>query len=305
MRCTYRSIGFLVSALVHLVAAAALLPRLGGGHPAVAETPVAVSLAMFRPAAQPRVAVEPAADPEMAGVPPTSPKTPSEPPPVEAKPEPPPPVPEPEPEAVSARDVEPRPRPSPVERRPSPIEPEQKDEPRRKPRSKPAPRPKPDSKPEPEPRVVPEPVRAPAAEQIPSVESEAVAPPATPDRQAAARPTAQPARSSPQATAAPGPAPSPVRDRYLRELVARIQQEKYYPSRARRRRQEGRVVVAFVIGRSGELSGLRISRSSGHDGLDRAAIKTLERISPLRALPPELGIGSWELAVPIDYRLRH
>ncbi len=110
--------------------------------------------------------------------------------------------------------------------------------------------------------------------------------------------------ASASVAASPSPARSSVRDEYLRALIQRIHQKKYYPRRARRRREEGEVLVAFVIERSGEISDLRVTGSSGHDSLDQAAIKTLKKISPFRELPPELGVGRWELAVPIAYSLR-
>ena len=87
MNRTYRRIGFLVSALVHLTAVATLMPIFGGGRQAdVGETTVGIRLAMFQEI--PASPVEAEAPPE---------ETPAEP---EPTPEPDPePEPEPEPRA--------------------------------------------------------------------------------------------------------------------------------------------------------------------------------------------------------------
>jgi protein TonB len=95
-----------------------------------------------------------------------------------------------------------------------------------------------------------------------------------------------------------------LKQRYLRTLLKRIHRKKHYPRRARRNREEGEVLVSFVIGKSGDISGIRINRSSGYTNLDKAAVKTLARVSPLQPLPGELGMTKWELAVPIAFNLR-
>lgn len=95
-----------------------------------------------------------------------------------------------------------------------------------------------------------------------------------------------------------------LKQRYIRVLLKRIHRKKHYPRRARRNREEGEVLVSFVIRQSGDISDIRVSRSSGYVDLDKAAVKTLARVSPLQPLPDELGMTSWELAVPIAFDLR-
>ena len=95
-----------------------------------------------------------------------------------------------------------------------------------------------------------------------------------------------------------------VRQRYRRALTKRIRAKRFYPAKARRRRQEGEVRIAFVIHRSGVISDIRVSRSSGSVALDQAAVKTLRRISPFQPLPNELNLDRWEFSVPIAYSLR-
>ncbi|MER2537172.1 MAG: energy transducer TonB [Rhizobiaceae bacterium] len=51
----------------------------------------------------------------------------------------------------------------------------------------------------------------------------------------------------------------------------------------------GSVGIRFVVGTSGDLSGVSVARSSGDPGLDQAAIETVRRASPVPAPPPSVG----------------
>jgi protein TonB len=95
-----------------------------------------------------------------------------------------------------------------------------------------------------------------------------------------------------------------ARQRYLGALISAIHRKKHYPRAARTRRDEGKVVVSFVIRKTGRLEDIRIARSSGSDLLDGAALKTIRRVDPFRPLPDELGKESWALAVPIAFSLK-
>lgn len=268
MKSTYRSIGFVASALVHLAGVAAFLPQLSGvDRSTEAEPRVAVSLAMFQPVVPP-APVEP--DPPVVSEPPVAP-------------------PRTEPEPVSIQPTtEPRPEVPPVEPEPRPVA---------RPVAKPATRPKPPRKPRSNPPPSPPRItKSPGPRPPPVVEA------IEPDSRVAAR--ALPVSAVRPVGEPSVPAASSVKDRYLSALVKRIHEKKYYPRRARRRREEGTVLVAFVIDASGRLTDLHVTRSSGHDSLDKAALKTLKKISPFHALPAELGVTRWELAVPISFSLR-
>jgi protein TonB len=95
-----------------------------------------------------------------------------------------------------------------------------------------------------------------------------------------------------------------ARQRYLGALVGAIHRNKHYPRAARARRDEGKVVVSFVIRKTGRLEDIRIARSSGSELLDEAALETIRRVNPFRPLPDELRKESWALAVPIVFSLR-
>jgi periplasmic protein TonB len=69
-----------------------------------------------------------------------------------------------------------------------------------------------------------------------------------------------------------------IRAAYQKQLKELIEREKQYPLLARRGRQQGLVVVEFDISRTGELSSVRVARSSGHSLLDRSALKAVRAV---------------------------
>lgn len=72
---------------------------------------------------------------------------------------------------------------------------------------------------------------------------------------------------------------------YYETVRWRIEREKRYPSQARRRQIEGRVVLSFAIGPKGELGDCRVRRGSGNPELDQAALDAVQRAAPFPAPP--------------------
>lgn len=85
-------------------------------------------------------------------------------------------------------------------------------------------------------------------------------------------------------------------------LWKRIEDLKRYPSIARSRRWEGKVIVEAVIRHDGEILDCQIAQSSGHGVLDQDALTVLRRASPLPLKHP-LGREQVTILVPIAYRL--
>ena len=90
---------------------------------------------------------------------------------------------------------------------------------------------------------------------------------------------------------------------YLAALAAKINRSKYYPLGSRRRGEEGKVVVRFVVQKNGDLTDLTIVESSGSRRLDAAALKTLRRVAPFRPIPEALNRDHWPISVPIAFSL--
>ncbi|WP_296222242.1 energy transducer TonB [Pseudomonas sp. UBA2684] len=129
--------------------------------------------------------------------------------------------------------------------------------------------------------------------------AKASAPAASPPALAAAVATAAPVR----AASAVAPEALPPPEVFSREPSFREHPKPpHYPSQARRRNQQGTVLVEVRLDARGELRSLNVLRSSGIDSLDRAA---LDAVAAWRFRPETLGgrgVPS-RVQIPIQFAL--
>ena len=85
-------------------------------------------------------------------------------------------------------------------------------------------------------------------------------------------------------------------------ILRRVEEFKRYPASARVDRAEGKVVVKAVIDEDGSIGEVEVFQSSGHPGLDKAAIETLRQAAPFH-LPRPLGQPRMTIKIPMSYRL--
>ena len=85
----------------------------------------------------------------------------------------------------------------------------------------------------------------------------------------------------------------------LNLIVQLLQENLYYPRRARKRGVEGDVLVRFKLSKEAEVSNVEVL-SSKSDILSRGALRTIENIASKLPKPKE----NLTLSVPISYRLR-
>jgi len=83
---------------------------------------------------------------------------------------------------------------------------------------------------------------------------------------------------------------------YIKELIAKYLQ---YPQIARRMGQMGRVIVSFTVTPNGDIEEIKIKQSSGFGVLDKNAVETIKKISPL-SKPPSVKVV---VVIPIIYHL--
>ena len=88
---------------------------------------------------------------------------------------------------------------------------------------------------------------------------------------------------------------------YAARVLAWLERHKEYPRRARTRREEGIVMLYFVIDRQGRMLESRVEESSGRALLDRAALDMLQRATPLPALPEDMPQARVEMLVPVQF----
>ena len=85
-------------------------------------------------------------------------------------------------------------------------------------------------------------------------------------------------------------------------ILRRVEEMKRYPPSARVDRAEGKVVVKAVINEDGSIGEVEVFQSSGHPGLDKAAVETMRQAAPFH-LPRPLGQPRMTIKIPMSYRL--
>jgi protein TonB len=121
----------------------------------------------------------------------------------------------------------------------------------------------------------------------------------------AAAPPRVEARETPVAPSAGSTAAAArARATWEKALISHLNRFKRYPDAARSRGNQGDVAVAFTIDRMGSLVASRIVRSSGSSALDEEALATLQRASPLPAPPSPIAGATFDLTLPVQFRIR-
>jgi periplasmic protein TonB len=170
------------------------------------------------------------------------------------------------------------------------------------------PKPEPVKK-EPKPIIKPTPIKqimppdpAPQAEDTPTPAVEniiAVAP--TADRRSELT-TPPPAVIDPPV----GPSQADIddaRNAYGNLLGRAIAKHKSYPKIAERRGWEGTVLLDLKIDSNGNVLSAIVRNSSGYDALDKRALEMVERASPFPAPPKVLQGSTFNISVPVAFKL--
>jgi TonB family protein len=80
-------------------------------------------------------------------------------------------------------------------------------------------------------------------------------------------------------------------DPRLTEIWRKINRSKYYPEIARKEGLEGAPKVGFKVSLDGKVSEALLVKSCGHEILDKAALETIKRSSPLPFYPKPITIA--------------
>jgi|GEM_PF-4016991 len=94
-----------------------------------------------------------------------------------------------------------------------------------------------------------------------------------------------------------------IENEYISALRKEIEKNKVYPKRAKRLKQEGRVVISFELLKDGTIKKINIKDSSGFKRLNSAAVDLLETISKFQPIPKELNKDIWVIEIPINYSI--
>ena len=264
---TKRSLlGLLISLLVHGSILGALFWNWHTPHEAASNAPGEISTTISMEMIQGMRVEEPAPEPE--------------PEPQQAEPEPQQAEPEPEKQEVVA---DPTKKPEPEKKK----EPEKKPEkPKPKPKEKPKEKPKNEVKTE---KAVEMPKNLPIGDK--NINSTATA-------NSKATTTGQPGTNGIQGGSG---ANTDEHNAYRAAIRREIERHKRYPARAKMMRKQGIVNVSFSVGGDGSLSGERVTKSSGDEILDNAALEAVRSARPVG--PKPAGFAS-SVSVPISFTIQ-
>jgi protein TonB len=88
-------------------------------------------------------------------------------------------------------------------------------------------------------------------------------------------------------------------DANYKYIVRLIRRKMIYPDQAKKNGVSGSTTVAFRIDKNGQVSGVRVNRSSGDELLDQAALSAVHRAAPFPPPPAPANI-----AIPLIFRLK-
>ena len=91
---------------------------------------------------------------------------------------------------------------------------------------------------------------------------------------------------------------------WMRAVTARVRQFFYYPDTALASRTTGVVTMHFSVRRNGQVDRLEISKSSGNDGLDKAAYDIMRKAQPLPSIPDRMHTDRVDGDLPINFGVR-
>ncbi len=91
---------------------------------------------------------------------------------------------------------------------------------------------------------------------------------------------------------------------WMRAVTERVRQFFYYPDAARAARTTGVVTMHFSVRRNGQMDGLEVRKSSGNDGLDKAATDILQKAQPLPPIPDRMHVDRIDGELPINFGVR-
>ena len=86
-------------------------------------------------------------------------------------------------------------------------------------------------------------------------------------------------------------------------IKAELSRYFYYPSSAQRKNWQGLVIISFLIKADGNITEIRINKSSGYNVLDTAAIDALSKVKRKEELSLALNGNTISQLLPVTYQL--
>ncbi len=88
---------------------------------------------------------------------------------------------------------------------------------------------------------------------------------------------------------------------YLTEVRSQIENKKYYPYKEKMLNREGMVRIRFSLKPDGSVHAVQIIQASTHSGLNKAALKSIQKARPFPIFPKEITKPNITLEYTLNY----
>jgi len=92
-----------------------------------------------------------------------------------------------------------------------------------------------------------------------------------------------------------------AKESFIAGLHEMLNDNKHYPTMAKRRKLEGVCEVSFTLNKDGRLNDIFLKEECGHSILDKAALKVVSSIEFYKPIPDSVSMTSLRLNIPIKY----
>ena len=90
---------------------------------------------------------------------------------------------------------------------------------------------------------------------------------------------------------------------YAKKIKQRLLRHWRYPPKAKELLLEGSLRIIFSLGRHGNIVMVEITGNSGHEILDREAVRSIRAAAPFPPFPPHITAKKLNIKASFDYRL--
>lgn len=93
------------------------------------------------------------------------------------------------------------------------------------------------------------------------------------------------------------------KENYLNLLRSAIDRNKKYPRVSKRLNEQGEVIIAFRVFKSGLFKNIRVLKSSGKKRLDKAALKAVQKTGKFMVFDSSIKKSFMDITVPIKFQI--
>lgn len=90
-----------------------------------------------------------------------------------------------------------------------------------------------------------------------------------------------------------------LKESYIQKVILLVEENKFYPPRAKRLKQFGKVIISLKINATGDAQEIKVIQKSKYALLNQAALELMQGIQSFPPLPKNL--DQLELEIPIEY----